>query len=68
LSHNKRKQMKQALAHLDQILDIYRNDAAALPGTVVRHVIEAKGILKKDKMMQNRFSPKGVTDETAADR
>ena len=62
LSHNKRKQMKIALAHLNQILDIHRLDAAALPGSVVKHVREAREILRKDKMMQNKWGSKEKID------
>jgi len=55
VSHNKRKQMKQALAHLDQILRIHRNDGDALPGSAVEHVTQAKKIIEKDKMMIPRW-------------
>ena len=58
MSHNKRKQMKQALAHLDQILRIHRNDGDALPGSAVEHVQEAKKIIVKDKMMTPRWQEK----------
>ena len=51
MSHNKRKQMKQVLKYLDLILDIHKNDKAALPGSVVEHVTQAKKIIEKDKMM-----------------
>jgi len=50
--------MKQALAHLDQILRIHRNDGDALPGSVVEHVQEAKKIIVKDKMMTPRWQEK----------
>ena len=48
MSHNKSHQMQQAVRHLERVLDIERMDGAALPGSAVRKVKEAKKILLKD--------------------
>jgi len=56
MSHNKRKQMKQAIALCDQILSIHKHDGDALPGSAVEHVRQAKTIIAKDKMMKPHWS------------
>jgi hypothetical protein len=52
MSHNKRKQMRLALVYLDKILDLEAEEFASLPGSVIKHVREAKKSILKDKMMQ----------------
>lgn len=44
--------MKKVLWHLNSILDIHKEDAAALPGSVVEFVRKAKKKIETDPMMQ----------------
>ena len=53
MSHNKRKRMRLALVYLGKILELELTEPASLPGSVLRHIKEAKKIILKDKMMQD---------------
>ena len=48
MSHNKSRQMQQAVIHLDRILEIDQQDCHALPGSVIKKVKEARRKLKQD--------------------
>lgn len=48
MSHNKSKQMQEAVRLIDRVLDIERRDGSALPGSAVKKVKEAKKLLLRD--------------------
>ncbi len=48
MSHNKSRLMLKAVGGLERVLDIDRDDPAALPGSALRHIKTARKILLKD--------------------
>lgn len=48
MSHNKSKQMQEAVRLIDRVLNIERRDGSALPGSAVKKVKEAKKLLLRD--------------------
>ncbi len=48
VSHNKSKQMQEAVRLIERVIDIERRDGSALPGSAVRKLKEAKKLLLRD--------------------